>query len=62
MNEAVIEADLVDFLRGGPINVLVLSEDEMKAANRLIERGAVRKTWRSGGHALLGVYHVELSK
>lgn len=60
MNEAMAEADLIGFLRGGPINVVVLEGHEIEAAQRLIARGAVRKTWRSGAHQLLGMYHLEL--
>ena len=57
--EFEVEADLVRLLRGGPVNALVLSEDECKAVYRLQSRGIVRRTFNNP-LAVMGVWHVEL--
>lgn len=60
MTDPEIEADLIRFIGERSIIALVLTEEQLEAAHRLIERGALRKTWPSGAHTFLGVYHLEL--
>ena len=60
MRESEAEIDLIRFLRGGPISAIVLTDDELICAYQLIERGVVRRFWRSGAHQLLGIWHMEL--
>lgn len=58
--EAIIEADLIDFLRGGSIIIIVLGVEEREAAYRLANRGVVQFTYPTAGHILANTPHVGL--
>lgn len=49
------EDELVRLLRQGPINAMVLSEQERAAARRLQQRGTVRRFYASPAAQLLDI-------